>query len=86
MPYHKNKQQSFQAAQQAFVQAQQAASDLQPYDEDFGHHYKLAQKEVNEAEQVIHKALFNASEHQRNELEKFSQELNSIKSQLDQYS
>ncbi|OIJ18998.1 hypothetical protein BKP45_14845 [Anaerobacillus alkalidiazotrophicus] len=86
MPYIKNKQQAFQAAQQAFVQAQQATNNLIPNDEDFGHHFKQAEQEVMEAEQVIDKALRNASEHQRHELEKFQNELAEIKGNLDRMS
>lgn len=85
MPYIKNKQQSFQAAQQAFVQAEEATSGLISTDEDFGHHLKQAEREIREAEQMIQKALRNASEHQRNELQKFEAQLEEMKGNLNQY-
>ncbi|OIJ12739.1 hypothetical protein BKP35_09150 [Anaerobacillus arseniciselenatis] len=85
MPYIKNKQQAFQAAQQQFVQAEQAMNDLQPNDEDFGHHLKKAQQEITEAEQVIDKALRNASEHQRRELQKYQEEIAELKEHLTQF-
>ena len=84
MPYIKNKQQAFQAAQQQFVQAKQAIFDLEVSDEDFGHHYKKAEQEIREAEQVIQKAYRAASEHQRLELQKFEQELAELKGQIQQ--
>ncbi len=85
MPYNKNKQQAFQAAQQAYVQAEQVTSNLQPHDEDFGHHLKQAEREVREAGLMIQKALVNASEHQRNELEKYESQLETLKDNLNQY-
>ncbi len=82
MPYHKNKRQSFEAAQQAFVQLQEAMEDLHPEDADYGHHYKIAAQELDEAAQVIEKAHLNASEHQRKQLYQYTDELEKYKQQL----
>ncbi len=85
MPYIKNKQQAFQAAQQAFIQAENLTNNLQSTDEDFGHHLKQAQQEINEAKQMLQKALRNATDQQRNELQKFDSQLEVMQSNLNQY-
>ncbi|MBM7094303.1 MULTISPECIES: DUF1216 domain-containing protein [Alteribacter] len=82
MPYHKNKQQAFQAAQQAFVQLQGAMNDLAPDDADYGHHHKAAEQELNEAMQVIQKAHVNASEHQKQQLRIYEEEVRKYQQQL----
>ncbi|UCZ51599.1 hypothetical protein LGQ02_12035 [Bacillus shivajii] len=82
MPYHKNKRQAFEAAQQAFVQLQEAMEDLHPEEAEYGHHYKVAVQELDEATQVIQKAHLNASEHQRRQLEQYTAELERYKQDL----
>ncbi|MBU9712386.1 hypothetical protein [Evansella tamaricis] len=82
MPYHKNKRQAFEAAQQAFVQFQEAMENLHPEDADYGHHHKVAEQELDEAIQVIQKAHVTASEHQRKQLELYSKEIEQYKQEL----
>ncbi|KIY20652.1 MULTISPECIES: hypothetical protein [Mesobacillus] len=78
MPYNKNKQQAFQAAQQGFEDAQGLYTEIIRDSESYGHQLKHLKNEVNEAFQQIENALENASEHQRGQLEKFQQDLRSI--------
>ncbi|MEH7885270.1 DUF2524 family protein [Bacillus sp. JJ1609] len=78
MPYHKDKQQSFQAAQQGFEDAQELFSEIVRDSASYGHQLKHLKTEVNEAFQQIENALENASEHQRAQLERFQQDLRSI--------
>jgi flagellar biosynthesis chaperone FliJ len=78
MPYHKDKQQAFQAAQQGFEDAQGLYSEIVRDSASYGHQLKHLKNEVNEAFQQIENALENASEHQRAQLEKFQQDLRNI--------
>jgi flagellar biosynthesis chaperone FliJ len=78
MPYHKDKQQAFQAAQQGFEDAQGLYSEIVRDNASYGHQLKHLKNEVNEAFQQIENALENASEHQRAQLERFQQDLRSI--------
>ncbi len=82
MPYNKNKQQAFQAAQQAYVQLEEAFQQLDEESPDYGHQSKEAHEELNEAEQIIQKAYIVASEHQKRQLDSYSQELAQRKSDL----
>ena len=75
MPYHKNKQQAFQAAQQGVEQARDVYSQIVKNDPDYGHHFKRLENEVNEAMEQINNALEVASETQRAQLEQFQQDL-----------
>lgn len=78
MPYNKNKQQAFQAAQQGFEDAQGLYTEIIRDSESYGHQLKHLKNEVNEAFQQIENALENASEHQRGQLERFQQDLRRI--------
>jgi len=78
MPYHKDKQQAFQAAQQGFEDAQGLYSEIVRDNASYGHQLKHLKNEVNEAFQQIENALENASEHQRAQLERYQQDLRSI--------
>lgn len=51
MPYHKNKQQAFQAAQQGTEQARDVYESIVKNDPDYGVHLKRLKNEVNEAYQ-----------------------------------
>ncbi|ADU30399.1 hypothetical protein [Evansella cellulosilytica] len=82
MPYHKNKRQAFEAAQQAYVQLQEAFESMHYEDPDYGHQQKLAGQELDEAIQAIQKAHVTASEHQRKQLEKYSADVAKYKQQL----
>lgn len=85
MPYNKDKQQAYQAAEQQYIQAEEAARAIERNDEDFGHQLKRAKQEIQEAEQVIKKAYINASERQREELNDYKDELEELKGSLQQF-
>ena len=85
-PYNKDKQQSFQAAQQghkeavdAYEQANEAKNDA-----SYGHEAKQAIGDVNEASQQIENALENASETQRQRLTEFQQDIEDMENDLNQ--
>lgn len=82
MPYRKDKQQAFQAAEQAVAEATQAVGNTDSYPADAGAHIKRAEKEINEAEQQINKALTISSEHQHQQLEQYQQTIANLKQQL----
>ncbi|KGP92959.1 hypothetical protein N780_11490 [Pontibacillus chungwhensis BH030062] len=86
MPYHKNKQQAFQAAQQGYEQAIDAnETRLQSVDQaDYGKELAHLTQEVNEAYQQIDKALEVASEHQYEQLKQYQNQLTQIMSELEQ--
>lgn len=83
MPYHKDKQQAFQAAQQGVDQAIDVYNDLVKNDPDYGRHLKELKNEINEAFQQIDNALEVASENQLDQLRKFKNDLESIVSRVD---
>lgn len=78
MPYNKNKQQAFQAAQQGTNQAKDVYESIIKNDPDYGSQLKRLKNEVNEAYEQINNALEVASEHQREQLEQFQSDLQSI--------
>jgi len=75
MPYHKNKQQAYQAAQQGYEEVQDFYKDIVLDSENYGHQLKHLKNEVNEAYQQIENALEVASETQRDQLKRFQQDL-----------
>ncbi len=77
-PYNKDKQQAFQAAQQGYEEAQGLFKTIISDSASYGHQLKHLKEEVNEAYQQIENALEVASEHQRAQLERFQQDLQSI--------
>lgn len=77
-PYNKDKQQAFQAAQQGYEEAQGLFATIVSDSASYGHQLKHLREEVNEAYQQIESALEVASEHQRAQLERFQQDLQSI--------
>lgn len=78
MPYHKNKKQAFQAAQQGVEEAIEDHSHLLRDDADYGSQLEHVKQEVNEAIQQIENALETASEHQRKQLEQYSEDLKKL--------
>lgn len=82
MPYHKNKQQAFQAAQQGVEDAQELYAEIIRDSASYGHQLKHLKQEVNEAYQQIENALEVASEHQRAQLERFQQDLQQMVSEV----
>jgi flagellar biosynthesis chaperone FliJ len=81
-PYHKDKQQAFQAAQQGVEDAQELYHEIVRDSASYGHQLKHLKQEVNEAYQQIENALEVASEHQREQLEKFQQDLQQMVSEV----
>lgn len=78
MPYNKNKQQSFQAAEQGVTEAIDTYENIVKDSADYGTQLKHLSVEVNEAYQEINNALENASETQRQRLEQYQQDLQKI--------
>ncbi|MFE8694972.1 hypothetical protein ACFYKT_01220 [Cytobacillus sp. FJAT-53684] len=78
MPYHKNKQQAFQAAQQGVEDAEELYYEIVRDTANYGHQLKHLKQEVNEAYEQIENALEVASETQRLQLERFQQDLSSM--------
>lgn len=78
MPYHKNKQQAFQAAQQGVTEVQNTVNELVLDGASYGSQLAHLKNEVNEAYQQIENALEVASETQRAQLQQFKTDLASI--------
>lgn len=78
MPYHKNKQQAFQAAQHGVTEAQDVYENIVKDSADYGQQLKHLKQEVNEAFAQIENALENASEKQRKRLEQYREDLSAI--------
>ena len=84
MPYHKNKQQAFQAAQQGVEDAEELYYEVVQDSASYGHQLQHLKQEVNEAYQQIENALEVASEHQRVQLETFQNDLRKILDEVNQ--
>lgn len=82
--YYKDKQHAFQAAQQGYENAQGLFETIVSDSANYGHQLKHLKDEVNEAYQQIENALEVASEHQRAQLERFQQDLQSIVAEVNQ--
>lgn len=85
MPYHKNKQQAFQAAQQGVEEARDLYVEIVRDSESYGHQLKHLKQEVNEAYQQIENAIGVASEHQREQLEQFKSDLQSMVMEVNEF-
>jgi short-subunit dehydrogenase involved in D-alanine esterification of teichoic acids len=84
MPYNKDKQQAFQAAQQGATEAFDSYESIVKDSADYGAQLKHLTEEVNEAYQQINNALENASEIQRQRLEQYQQDLQKIVNEVNQ--
>ncbi|HDR8181298.1 TPA: hypothetical protein QC116_000633 [Bacillus thuringiensis] len=84
MPYHKDKQQAFQAAQQGVTQAEHSFNNIVKNDPNYGHDVKELRQEVQEAYEQIQNALEVASETQRPQLEQYENNLQNIMQHVDQ--
>lgn len=78
MPYHSNKQEAFQDAQRNLLETQNLYQDIVKDSANYGHQLKHLKQEINETYQQIENALEVASEHQRQQLERFQRDLKSI--------
>lgn len=86
MPYHKNKQQAFQAAQQGTQEAFDVYENLvQETNANYGSQLKHLKHEVNEAYEQITNAIEVATETQRLTLEKYQHDLQNIVSQVNNF-
>lgn len=85
MPYHKNKQQAFQAAQQSVEDAEEFYYELVRDSGTYGYQLHHLKEEVNEAYQQIENALEIASEHQRAQLEQFQLDLRKIVAEVNSF-
>ena len=84
MPYHKNKQQAFQAAQQGVEDVEELYYEVVQDSASYWHQLQHLKQEVNEAYQQIENALEVASEHQRVQLETFQNDLRKILDEVNQ--
>ncbi|MGG5254202.1 hypothetical protein ACQYAD_11970 [Neobacillus sp. SM06] len=85
MPYHKNKQQAFQAAQQGVEDAQELYYEIVRDSASYGHQLKHLKEEVNEAYQQIENALEVASEHEKVQLKRYQQDLQKMVDEVNLY-
>ncbi|MDP4106567.1 MAG: hypothetical protein Q8935_16650 [Bacillota bacterium] len=85
MPYQKNKQQAFQAAQQGVEDAEELYYEIVRDSASYGHQLQHLKNEVNEAYQQIENALEVASEHQKTQLEQFQQDLQKMVSEVNSF-
>jgi flagellar biosynthesis chaperone FliJ len=85
MPYQKNKQQAFQAAQQGVEDAEELYYEIVHDSASYGHQLQHLKNEVNEAYQQIENALEVASEHQKVQLEQFQQDLQKMVSEVNNF-
>ncbi|MFI8574253.1 hypothetical protein ACIGEL_00985 [Rossellomorea aquimaris] len=82
MPYHKNKQQAYQAAEQSVTEIQNTINELVLDGASYGSQLAHLKNEVNEAYQQIENALEVASETQKAQLQQFKSDLSSIVSEV----
>lgn len=84
MPYHKDKQQAFQAAQQGMKDVEGAYHNLVKEDTSYGHQLKHLKEEINEAYQQIENAMEVASDTQLQQLTQFRNDLQQIVSEVNE--
>ena len=75
MPYKKDKQQAFQAAEPGVQEVRNIYEDIDETAPDYGAHAKRIKKEINEAQQQIEKALTVAGERQKEILLQMKEEM-----------
>jgi hypothetical protein len=78
MPYHKDKQQAYQAAEQGFHHAIEVSKQLDASTSEYGVYYAHFMTENEKARQQIENALETASEHQEAQLRNFLSELDGL--------
>lgn len=84
VPYHKNKIQAFQSAQNGVRKATDVHQQVvqMKNDAEFAHELSHLWEEVNEAYQQIENAYEVASEHQREQLNQYRQTLEKIVTEM----
>ena len=87
MPYHKNKVQAFQSAQNGVRKAVDVHKNLESmrHDPQFGHEVRHLWEEINEAYQQVENAYEVASEHQKDQLDDYRNTLDKMVSDLDEF-
>ena len=87
MPYHKNKLQAFQSAQNGVRRAIEVRENLEhmQHDPQFGHEVGHLWEEINEAYQQVENAFEVASEHQKKQLDGYKDTLDKMVSDLDEF-
>jgi flagellar biosynthesis chaperone FliJ len=85
MPYHKDKQQAFQAAQRGVEDVQELYHEIVHDSGSYGYQLKHLKNEVNEAYQQIENALEVASEHQKVQLQTFQQDLQNMVNEVNHF-
>jgi len=83
MPYHKNSQQAYQAAEQNYLQAMEVFENIDSSSPEYGHYLKRLKQEIQEAEQTIENALEVATETQRIQLYAYRDELEKLRQQIE---
>ncbi|AMM92918.1 hypothetical protein QUF81_17465 [Peribacillus simplex] len=73
-----DKRRTFQEAQQSYQQVFDVYSSIEKNAPNYGTELKHVKQEVNEAYQQIQSALVTASEHQREQLKQFEQDIQAI--------
>ncbi|MFD4819055.1 hypothetical protein [Peribacillus butanolivorans] len=73
-----DKRRTFQEAQQSHQQVTDLYSSIEKTAPNYGTELKHMKQEVNEAFQQIQSALVTASEHQREQLKQFEQDIQAI--------
>jgi uncharacterized membrane protein len=86
MPYHKDKQQAYQAAEQSVTEIHNTINELVLDGASYGSQLAHLKNEVNEAYQQIENALEVASETQRAQLQQFKSDLSSIVNEVNEQS
>ena len=79
-----DKRRAFQEAQQSYHQVQDAYSAIEETAPNYGTELQHLKQEVNEAYQQIKTALSVASEHQRDQLAQFEQDIRMMVSEINQ--
>ena len=85
MPYQKDKQLAFQAAQQGMENAEELYYEIVRDSASYGHQLNHLKEEVNEAYQQIENAMEVASEHQKVQLEQFQQDLQKMVTEVNDF-
>jgi flagellar biosynthesis chaperone FliJ len=82
LPYHKDKQQAFQAAQQGTQEAVDAYSQIVRESAGYGTQLQHLRQEINEAIQQIGNALEVSTDHQQAQLVQYLDDLQEIMNEL----
>jgi biopolymer transport protein ExbB/TolQ len=82
MPYHKDKQQAYQAAEQGYHHAIEVSKQLNASNSEYGVYYSHFMTENEKARQQIENALETASEHQHSQLKNYLNELEQLQDQF----